>query len=77
MELSQRGMVLYFGNNRPLKIITKNNMTMATQKEPIKKKDFSRYYLRKAQELNLTPEQMEVDKGFHNLYKKYRRLNND
>lgn len=52
-------------------------MTMATQKEPIKKKDFSRYYLRKAQELNLTPEQMEVDKGFHNLYKKYRRLNND
>jgi len=52
-------------------------MTMATQKEPIKKKDFSRYYLRKVQELNLTPEQMEADSGFHNLYKKYRRLNND
>ena len=52
-------------------------MAITAQKEPIKKKDFSRYYLRKAQELNLTHEQMEADSGFHNLYKKYRRLNND
>lgn len=46
---------------------------MMTDKKPIKKKDFSKYYLRKAAEINLTPEQKEVDALFHNMSKKYGR----